>query len=329
MAKFRSIGAVVGMAGVVTAVGMATLGAQGVHAQAFPNRPISLVYPFPAGNVLDVSLRAVSAEASKMLGQPIVFENRPGAKTRLGVAAIAKAPPDGHQLSVAIDALMVGQPIADPDFKMVAGKDYAPVAFVLEFPYLLAASALVPFRDIAGMISYAKANPGKLNIAVAPGSASHFATERLLQTAGVGMTLIPYKGGDMANDLVAGRIDLAFTTTLMAPFINTGKAVALGTTGTQRWHAFPTVPTFAEAGLPMPTTVWFAIIAHANTPPDIVARLNSVFTAAVNLPHIQKQLAANGYNTDRKMSPAELTAFIQSELNVWGPVIQKAGIKLD
>jgi len=298
-------------------------------AQAFPTRPLSMVLPFPPGNTIDQSFRAISAEASKLLGQPIVFENRPGARTRLGVAALAKAPADGHTLTGAIDALMVGQPIADPDFRMVPGRDYAPVAFILEFPYLLAASSAVPFRDLAGLIAHARANPGKLNIAMAPGSASHFATERLLQTAGVAMTQVPYKGGDMANDMAAGRIDLSFTTTLIAPFIAAGRVVPIATTGAQRWHAFPTVPTFAEAGLPMPTSVWFAVIAHANTPPDVVAKLNGVFAAVMNLPQIQKQLAGYGYSADRKLSPAELTAFIQSELSTWTPIIQKAGIKLD
>lgn len=310
-------------------VAMPARDARAQAAQAYPTRPVTIIWPFPPTAVTAIAWRAISAEASKVLGQPLVFDSRPGARTRLGVNAMAKAPADGYLLNIAIDSLLVAQPIADPEFKMELGKDYTTVAFGYQFPFILVTTTGLPFRDLKGLIAYAKSNPGKLNVAITPASTTHFVSERFLQAAGLQLTLVPYKGGDSTIDLVAGRVDLLFSSTTVAPFVSAGKLNAIATTGAQRWSPFPDVPTLTELGLPVPTTVWFGVIAHANTPADVIAKLNSAFNAALKVPEVRKMLDGYGFATGSYTTPNEFATFIQSEVNAWKPVIQKAGIKLE
>ncbi|MBM3346774.1 MAG: hypothetical protein FJY55_09820, partial [Betaproteobacteria bacterium] len=141
-----------------------------VQAQTYPSRPITVIINSPAGSLMEGTFRTVMAEASKLLGQPLLVENRGGANGRLGVMAVKSAPPDGHTLTIANDAIIITQPVADPSFQMELGRDYQAIAFLGEFPLVLAARPGVPFKDLKGLVTYAKANPGKLNWAVTPGN---------------------------------------------------------------------------------------------------------------------------------------------------------------
>lgn len=297
-------------------------------AQTFPNKPITIIVNSPAGSVMEGNFRGMGAEASKILGQPVVMENRPGANGRLGVMALKQATADGHLLTIAHDALLVAQPAADPSFQLDQGKDYVPVAFLIEFPLVLAGSPTLPFRDIRGLVAYAKANPGKLNWATTAGNM--FVTEFIRQSAGIEFTRIPYKGASSAFvDIVGGRTDLVFAGSDVASFFQAGKMIGIGTTGGQRWGVFPDLPTFAESGVPATSTVWYGLLAPAGTPADVVAKVNAAFNTALKNPQVTKQLASNGYVTGRFQSPKEFSAFIQSESATLQPVIRKSGLKLD
>ncbi len=214
---------------------------------------------------------------------------------------------------------------------MEVGRDYAPVVFGFQFPMVLVANAGLPFRDLKGLIAHAKANPGKLNVAITQASSTHIMSERFRQAAGIEVTLIPYKGAgsDQFSDLSAGRVDLTFTSTTVKPFIDSGKVVGIATTGAQRWSAFPQVPTLTEVGLPVIGGVWHGIIAPAGTPGPVIAKLNHAFNAVLRMPEIRKKLDDYGLATGSHSTPEAFAAFIRSELEVWKPVIQKAGIKLE
>lgn len=300
----------------------------GAQAQAYPTRPITVIINSPAGSLMEGTFRTVIAEASKTLGQPLVMENRAGANGRLGVMAVKAAPADGYTLTIANDAILITQPVADPAFQMELGKDYQPIAFLGEFPLVLAAHPNVPFKDLKGLVTYAKANPGKLNWAVTPGNL--FITEMARQSAGIEFTAVPYKGSTASFvDIFGGRVDLVFAGIDVATHFKAGKMIGIGTTGNARWSAFPDLATFSESGLPVVSTVWYGLVTHGATPPDIVNKLADAFNGALRQPAAVKQLETNGFITGRVRTPKDMAAFIQSEIKVWQPVIRKATIKLD
>jgi tripartite-type tricarboxylate transporter receptor subunit TctC len=310
------------------AFGVAAALASTAGAQSFPNRAITIIVNSPAGSVMEGNFRAIGAEASKLLGQPVVMENRPGANGRLGLMAIKSAPADGHLLTIAHDAVLVSQPSADPTFQLEQGRDYLPVAFLIEFPLVLAGSPTLPFRDIRGLLAYAKANPGKLNWATTAGNM--FVTEMVRQSAGIEITTIPYKGASSAFlDIVAGRTDLVFAGSDVVSFFKAGKMIGIGTSGGQRWAVFPDLPTFTESGIPAASTVWYGLLAPPGTSPEVIAKVNDAFNSALKLPQVTKLLVTNGFVTGRFQSPKEFSTHIQSELGIWGPVIRKSGLKLE
>lgn len=295
---------------------------------AYPSKPVSLIYPFTPGGGTEQVTRTVMAEAAKFLGQPIIFENRPGANSRQGINAQRGAPPDGYVLSVAIDGLLVSQPLVDPSFRLEPGKDYVPVALLFQSPLALVGHPSLPFRDLKGLIAYARTYPGKLNVAMANASSSHFIAERFRQAAGIEVTFVPYKGSSSALvDLMGGRVDLTFNTGSKG-HVDAGKLVAFATTGNQRWEIMPSVPTLAESGVPVATTIWFALIAHPATPRDVVIKLNGAINHAMKSGTVVRHLEDVGWKSYPAMSQEETTAYIRDEIEAWSPVIRRAGIKL-
>lgn len=291
---------------------------------------MTIVLPFAPGSNTELSARAIGTAAGKVLGQTVIFENRTGANGRLGVSALQRAPLDGSLVAAAADGVLVSQPLADSSFKLEIDKDYVPIAFLFDSPLVLAAHPSVPFRDVKGLIAYAKANPRKLNFAVGNATSSHFLAEMFRQAAGIEVSMVPYKGAAQSVvDLLAGRVDLLFISTTVKPYIESGKLVGLATSGKERWSPFPTLPTVTEAGAPMGATVWFGLIAPPGTSRDVVSRLSSAFRAAARSAEVSALLDRYGFVSRPDMAPAEFAAYIRSELSAWGPVIRKSGIKLE
>jgi tripartite-type tricarboxylate transporter receptor subunit TctC len=304
--------------------------AQEASAQEFPRRPVTVTIPFTTGTPVDSAMRIIGAEASHSLGQPMVIENRAGANGRLGLMGLKAAPADGHLLALIFDTVLVAQTILDPNFKWEVGRDYAPVILLVDFPLLLVAHPSLGVRDTNSLISYAKANPGKLNIGGTAGASSYFMAERFRQLAGLSMTIVPYKGSTQSIvDNVAGRVQLLFAPSTAEPFIASGKLVSIATTGKQRWNAFPNVPTFAESGFGLVSNAWYGIVAAAGTPPDVIAKINAAINTALKRPEVVKQLTGFGMNTTGASSPGDFTAFIQQEIREWEPVLRSSGIKLE
>lgn len=300
-------------------------------AQSFPTGPVKLIYPFPPGSSGDLAARLLANESEKSLGQAVVVENRPGASGRLGLNALALAQGNGHTLSVVVNGLMVVLPLTDSRFTVEPGKDYAPVTLAFESYGVLVGKTGLPFRDVRGLIGYARENPGKLTVASSGiGSNPHLIMELLKSSAGIDLTHVPYKGETPAlTDMMAGQIDLMFTVAGAKPYVDAGKLVSLATTGSKRWNVFPASPTMEEAGVPgLQASTWWGVVAPAGTPPEAVSRLNGAFRAALQNPSVQGKLVGYGMEIIAS-SPEELVTRINGDRRRWGPVIKNAGIKLD
>jgi len=298
-------------------------------AQPYPNRPITLAIPFSSGSNVEVLMRAMSAEVSTMLGQTVVVESRAGANLRLPVLAMRKAPADGYFLAGVNDALLVTQTIADPNFKLEPGKDFTPIAFLMSFPLVVVSHPSLPFRDIKGLIDYAKSNPGKINFAGGSGSITQTTSERMRGLAGVDWAYVPYKeGGLVMPDLLQGRVHLTISGSLLKPSIDAGKLIPLATTGQARWSLFPTLPTLQESGLNMFAITWYGIVAPPGTPADIVKRLNTAYNDAIKTPNVAKRLADFGMSPGYP-TPEQFESFVRSEVSNWTPIIKASGIRFD
>jgi tripartite-type tricarboxylate transporter receptor subunit TctC len=274
-------------------------------------------------------VRAATTEASKVLGQPIVVENRPGANQRLAIAGIKKAAPDGYTIALVNDAVMTTHVIADPSFTMVQGKDYEPVGFLLSFPLLLVTHSSLPFRDLRGLLDYARTNPGKLNMVGGPGSITQTTFERIKIAANVDWTFIPYKDSNQAMpDLLEGRVHGTISGVLLRPGLASGKVVPIATTGTQRWAAFPDVPTLQESGINASVTAWYGLVTTAGTPRDAIQKLNAAYQTGLRVPEVDKRIRDNSQSTGVQTTEG-FADFIRAEIAAWTPVIKAAGIKIE
>lgn len=322
--SLKSLAGLVCSAVLVMATGVA-------QAQSWPAKPVLIVFGGGTGTPLENAFRIIAAEATKTLGQPLLWENRPGANGRLSVNALRSATADGYLLAMGTDAVLISQPLSDPEFQFQVGRHYLPVAFMLEFPSVLAVQPSLGVKDMKGLLAYARANPGKLNIGGVAGGSGYFVAERFRQTTSIAVQLVPYKGSPQAMvDLIGGRIQMQFAPASAKQFIETGKLVGIATTGSQRWSAFADLPTLTEEGVAITTTFWYGVIAPMGTPAEVVGRLNKSLISAATLPDIRKKLDADyGMTTGKHASPEEFGAFIRAETTVWGPIIKNAAVKLD
>ena len=308
------------------------LSPSGATSQTWPNRPVTIVVPLPAGGTLDLLARGVAQAASDELGQAFVVENRPGASGNLGAAAVAKAAPDGgiflfaSQAQVAFNKLMFANLSYDPS------RDFVPVVVVGKSPVVFVAAMNGPIRSLPALIEMAKARPGKLTIGqTGVGSMSHVAYELLQLKTGIVLNGVPYKGGaPMATDLLGGHLPLG--SDLLSNFINLAKenkVRLLAIASAQRFGEAPDVPTVAEQiQQPFEAAAWFAIMARAGTPPDIVQKVNAVANRYLQSAKA-KELIAGASVKAVGGTPADAAAFIKRELETWEPVIKAANISLN
>lgn len=295
---------------------------------AWPTRQITFIAPYAVGGLSDTLQRAAVLEAARLIGQNIVYENRPGGNSRLGINAIRNAPADGYLVTGALDGLLVVQPLVDASYKLQPLQDYIPVAMQFQSALAFIASGQRPFRDLAGMLAFARANPGKLNMAIGIGASSHVIAERIRNAAGIDITLIGYKGAAQSYvDLRAGRIDLVLASD--KTLVDSGQLVALATTGKERWPSLPNTPTLTEGGVPVAQSLWFGVVARTGTPPDVVAKLNKAFTGAVRAPDFTKRAEGTGFTIMPALGPEDMAGFIKAEMAAMDPIIKKANIKLE
>jgi len=299
-------------------------------ADNYPSRPIKIIVPFGAGGPTDVFTRAIAEELQKSLHTAVVQENRPGAGTTIGTEVVAKAAPDGYTLLMVSGTQTVNETLySHKQYHLM--KDLVPIAPLIESDLVLVVNPKVPVKSVKELISYAKANPGKLNFGSSgPGSNYHMAAELLKHLTGIDIVHVPYRGSTgMRTDIISGQIQMLFDAVpTMAPMIKGGMVRALGTTGTARSPILPDVPTIAEAGVPgFQATLWVGFMAPAGTPKPIVDLLNREITKIVSRPEMKAAWEKLGA-TPVTMSQPQFASFMQAQIDKWAQVIQANHIKL-
>jgi tripartite-type tricarboxylate transporter receptor subunit TctC len=307
---------------------LTTLGALPAQAQTFPSKPIRIVVPFGAGGVADLTVRTVGQKLSESLGQPVVIENRPGAGGVVAGDLVAKSDPDGHTLLLMSNGTAVSAGL----FKSLPFdtlRDFAPVSTLGYFDIAIVTQADSRFKTLPELLTYAKANPGKLNLgSINIGSTQNLAAEMFKTASGTDMQIVPFNGTPaVVMALRGGQIDAAVE--ILAPVLPQiqGNALrALAVTGAKRAAVLPSVPTAQESGLNgFAVASWNALAAPARTPRPVIERLNRDIAAALAAPDVKKKLAE--LNVDAQAStPQQASDLLASELKRWGDVIVRAKI---
>ena len=309
------------------------LGAQPVQAQqAYPSKPIREVVPFAAGGPADILARWLGNKLSGSVGQPVIIDNKGGAGGLIGAQAVATAPPDGYTyLFASVGAISISPYIAekmayDPD------KDLTPVIRVVTAPTVLVTATGSRFNKLSDLVTYAKANPGKVTFASAGiGTTTQLGSELLMREAGINMIHVPYKGAAPAiTDVLAGTADVIFADVpVVLPYVKGGKLKVLAVGTPARLPIMPDVPTTAEAGYPnVLVSTWYGILAPGKTPRDVVMKFNTAMNAVMATPEAQTFFAEQGVQVNGG-TPEDFGAFIRSESKRWPAIAKAAGVKLE
>jgi tripartite-type tricarboxylate transporter receptor subunit TctC len=300
-------------------------------AQAWPSRqPIKLVAVFPPGGSVDQVARLLAPALSAHLGQSVIVENRGGASGSIGAAAVAAAPADGYTFAVVFDTHGVN-PSLIPNLPFDSRKDLSPVVLVGTAPMVLGTPAGSDFKTFGDVVAAAKTGQGASYGSIGSGSLGHLAMALLGKSAGLNFQHIPYKGGGpLMNDAVAGHVPLAIGSVfLLKPFVDNKRVRALAVTTSKRAADLPDVPTLAELGFTgFEAPAWWAVLAPARTPPEIVARMNEALNKVMRSPELAKRLDAQGIDVAGG-SPEAARAFIERQMDVWGKVVRDNQIKAD
>ena len=321
---------------------LASFGFGGVHAQSqFPNKPIRYVIPFPPGGATDNIARPLAAELGALVKWNIVIDNKPGAGANIGAELVAKAPADGYTwLMGSVGTHGINQPLytqGGGKLPFDPIKDFAPITLVAEFGNVLVVNPDWAKRNninsVNDLIRYARANPGKVNMASSGnGTSIHMAGELFKSMTKTYMVHLPYRGSPPAvADLIAGNVDIMFDNIPSAiNFIKAGRLKALAVTSAKRSPALPDLPTVAEAAnLPgYEATSWFGILVPANTPPDLVKLINTEVVRAINSPAVRERYAAMGAEPVGN-TPEQFANFIKSEIAKWTRVVKESGAMVD
>jgi tripartite-type tricarboxylate transporter receptor subunit TctC len=311
------------------AIALPTL-ARVARADDYPTRPVHILVGFPAGGPTDIAARLIGQWMSEHLGQPFVIDDRPGAATNIATEAVAHAPPDGYTLLAAVGTNAFNGALY-PDLSFNFIRDFAMVAGIQVTPLVLEVNPALPVKSVPELIAYAKANPGKVNMAsFGTGTISQVAGALFKLNAGIDMVHVPYKGSaPMIPDLLAGRVDAAIDN-LPTSFalIKGGKLRGLAVTTAKRWPPLPDIPALAEFQPGFEARGWVGIAVPKRTPVAVIDKLNSVVNAALADPEIVARLADLGA-VPYPATPAELDKLFADEAEKWTKVIRAANIKLE
>ena len=311
---------------VAAALLMANIG----WAQSYPNRPIKLIVPYPPGQGTDLLSRIIAERVSASIGQQVVVENRPGAGANIGTEFVAKALADGYTLLMGTNATHAMNPAMYASIPFDPIRDFAPIMIVGTLPMVLSANSAFPAASLKEVIAQARAKPNTVNVAL-PSNTARVVLELLKQADGADLFGIPYKGSGAAlTDLIGGQVQLMIdTATATMAQASAGKIRAIAISTTQRTEIAPNLPTFAESGVPgFDIAGWNALFAPRGTPPEIVNLLNAEVAKALAQPEVRQRILRMGSEPGGG-SPEKLKAFVESEVQRWGNLIRKAGIRAD
>ncbi len=317
------------LAGLALAV-IATTGTA-VAQDSYPSRPVRLIVPFSPGGAADIMSRLLAERLTARLGQTVIVENKPGGGTMIASDYVARAEPDGYTLLMAASSLGIAPSIyAKVNYDPI--KDFAPVSQVASVVHVLEVHPSIPAKNVAELIAYLKANPGKVSYgSVGTGSSTHLEAELFNSMAGVRMAHIPYKGSAPAlNDLVAGRLQLMFDAWASSgPFVKDGKLRALAVTTAQPSASVPDLPTVAASGLPGYSAMpWLGVVAPARTPPQVIDKLYRNVAQILQQPDVKAQFVGLGLDIIGS-DPAAFGAFIRQDVETWAKVARDSNIRLE
>lgn len=305
--------------------------ASAVQAQEFPNKPVRILVPFPAGGAVDIIARLMSTDMATSLGTSVLVENRPGASGNIAFDAVAKAPGDGYTLIMASASLAINKSLIkatpfDPR------KDFTPIALVAMVPSVLVVNKDLPVNSVQELIAYGKANPGKLNYGSnGSGTTQHLAATMFALRNGLEVTHVPYKGVDqLVPDLVSGRIQMSFNNVAsMQGQLKAGTIRALAVGREQRWAGLPQLPTYAEAGIGgLEYASWVGLLGPAGLPPAVLDKIAKAVAMALANQQTRERIDAGG-NELRAGTPAAFGSFFNQEIDNWAKAIAAAGLKAE
>ena len=313
-------------AALVLAVGVAPF----AQAQKFPVKSVRVLVGFAPGGATDIIARSFAPGLSETLGQSVVVENRPGASSQIAGEAVARAAPDGHTLLMTTQTLMTSMMIENKTYPNF-GKDFAPVALCATSPLILVVNPSLPVKSVKELIALARSRPGQLNYGSGGvGTTPHLSGELMATMAKLKLVHVPYKGEAPALiDVIAGHLPLMYcNVTACQGFIQAGRLRALALTGLKRSPAVADLPTMAESGMPGFEVVgFFAVLAPAATPRDIVTRLNGDIVKALARPDVRERFAAQALDA-QTLTPDQFAQYIQEAVKKWGSLIREAGITM-
>lgn len=316
---------------------IATLGIVGTlfssfsMAQAYPNKPIKLVIPFPAGGATDIVGRVVAQQLGVELGQTVVVDNRAGAAGVIGSESVARAAPDGYTILLSTSSTHTIGPILNPKIPFSPTKDFTPIMYLAASPQVVVVPLTSPAKTMPELIDYIKKNPGKLNFGSAgTGGIPHLSTERFLAMTDTKMTHVPYKGTALAMpDLMAGRLDLMFDSiSVSLPHIRDGKVRALAVTSPKPSSVAPDIPTLSQFVPGYESLTWFGVFGPAGLPPAIQEKLNQALNKAIQNPALLAQFAKLGFDAAGG-TPDEFAKKMAEETAMWQKVITDGNITIE
>jgi tripartite-type tricarboxylate transporter receptor subunit TctC len=301
------------------------------RADDYPSRQIHLIVPFAAGGSADSTARVIAMRLGKALGQAIVVENRGGGGAIIGTEFVNKAEPDGYTLLLGQSGPISINPAVYKNLPYDPVKDFAPISLTTTYPYVMVVNASLGVKTLTEFVALAKSKPGGLNYGTTGvGSSNHLVTELFAGKAGIRMTHIPYRGTSLAvTDLLAGQVQMVFSDPISAlQYVKSGALIALAVTSKDRSPVAPDVPTIAESGYPgFDAIAWHGILAQANTPPEIVARLNTEVVKALNDPDTKALLEKQAIQVVGS-TPQAFADFVKRDIAIWKEVADQARIEV-
>jgi tripartite-type tricarboxylate transporter receptor subunit TctC len=304
----------------------------GVHAQAWPTKPVRIVVPAAPGGSADPLARLAAEELGRVLGQSFIVENRPGANGNVGSASVVKSPADGYTLLFSWTGTLVPAITLYDAKPYHPQRDLDPIVLIGSVPNVIVVQPSLNVKTFAELTAHAKANPGKLNFgSTGSGSSYHLSGELYKKTMGVFMVHVPYNSpGAVFQDLVGDRLQLAFPgISAAAPFVKDGRLRAVAVMADKRSDVMPDVPTTAELGQPgIVSDTWFGLLAPKNTPPEIRAKVNETINAALNTPAFRSRISAMGF-TPLGGTADQFANALGADIKKWGEVVKFSGAKID
>lgn len=300
-----------------------------VMSQAWPNKPVKLIVPFPPGGMADVVSRILGQHLSETWGQQVVVENRAGAGGTIATSAVVKAAPDGYTLMAVFDTHAAAPYLYKINYDLL--QDLTPISMVARSPMLLVANANFPAKTLPSLLQYAKDKPSAINfVTVGPGSPARLMLELLKNSTGINVTVVPYKGGGPAMvDLISGQVDAMIASVpTVAPHVKSGRLRVLAVTSEKRSSLVPGVPAMSETIPGFGTEAWVGIMGPAKMPPEVVAQINTDVAKALNSAEIKNKFIENGLEPSYS-NPEEFERWIRREMARWAKVIKEQNVTLD